>query len=147
MDARNENGMQTIFEGGAEWETSLAQIDLDEVHRKFSELFDQAARANTLAGFDLDDVLVERHVVCTMDGVEPIKVSADHLSDRDRFVAHVLSTVNAADYGGPCPPYPNDYGGPCPPYADDYGGQCPPYVTEQVTIVELRVTVIREPQP
>ena len=124
MDARNDSEGQTIFEGGADWDVSLAQIDLDAVRRKFSELFDQAARANTLAGFDLDDVLVERHIVCTMGGAAPIKVVADHLSDRDRLLAHVLSTVNVADHGG----------------------QCPPYVTEQVTIVELRVTVIREPR-
>ena len=122
MDARKDSEWQTIFEGGADWDVSLAEVDLDAVRRKFSELFDQAAHANTLAGFDLDDVLVERHIVCTADGLTPIKVAADHLSDRERFMAHVLSTVNAADHGGPCPPY----------------------VTEQVKIVELRVTVIRE---
>ena len=136
MDARSDSEWQTIFECGADWDVSLAQIDLDEVRRKFSELFDQAAHANTLAGFDLDDVLVDRHVVCSMDGVTRITVSADHLSDRDRFVAHVLSKANDANHGGPCPPYPNDH-----------GGQCPLNVTEKVKIVELRITVIRESLP
>jgi hypothetical protein len=122
MTIGNEIGLLTIFEGSADWDASLAQIDIEAVRRKFSELFDRAAHANTLAGFDLDDVLVERHIVCTIDGVTRVKVSADHLSDRERFMVHVLSTVNAADHGGPCPAY----------------------VTEQVKIVELRVTVIRE---
>ena len=119
---RSENQPPTpILECEEPYVRTLSEIDLDAVRRKFSELFDRVARAVFRAGLDLDDVLVERQVVCRINGHPPIRVSADHLSDLDRFVQHVLAAAKL-----------------------EFDRDIP---SGAVTLIELRITAIREQCP
>ena len=110
-----------LFDHVEPYVQTLSEIDLDAVRRKFSELFDRVARAVFRAGLDLDDVLVERQVVCRIDGHPPIRISADHLSDEDRFTQHVLAAVKL-----------------------ELNRDIP---SGAVTLMELRITAIREQRP
>ena len=122
MNTQDDCKRQVVFENSAPCNTSLADVDLDAVRRAFCTLMDEAAHANTLAGFDLDDVLVERQVACSAAGMPETIVAADHLSDCERFSHHMLNAVR--------------------PTADE--GQPPACSNEDVKIVRLIVTVIRE---
>jgi hypothetical protein len=55
---------RAIFEESVQVDLLLAAVNLDHVRSLFSGLFDRAAGAVHGAGFDLDDVVVERYVSC-----------------------------------------------------------------------------------
>lgn len=61
------------------------------LHLAFARLFDQAAQAISLAGSDLDEVLVERLLVVRRRDGESAVVVADFLADPARLKLSVLA--------------------------------------------------------
>lgn len=121
MNASDKQPSTPVFECVAPYVQTLSEIDLDVVRRKFSELFDRTASAVFRARLDLDDVLVERQVVCRINGHPPIRISADHLSDLDRFTQHILAAARV-----------------------ELDRDIP---SGAATLIELRITAIREQRP
>lgn len=58
----------TIADARAAVDFSLDALDLAFLRRAFSELFDAVAADVTRAGYDLDDVLVDRFLICRVPG-------------------------------------------------------------------------------
>jgi hypothetical protein len=75
---------------------------LPEVRVRFSELFDRAAAAVFSAGFDLDDVIVERRLTLRVNDSTEHETPADFLSDAALLEAGIRSSLtqygwNSAD--------------------------------------------------
>jgi hypothetical protein len=89
----------TLYSETTPVEWAADRLDLDQLRRRFGELFDRAAHAVQLAGFEQDDAVLERKLVCRVaSGIEHV-VTADALSDRTAFRAHLESQVQAATEG------------------------------------------------
>lgn len=90
MSARSR---QVVYNETLPMEMSAAALDLARLRRGFAELFDRAAHAVQLAGYEQDDALFERHLlVRTADGAE-VAVRADWLADRERLIGHLAENL------------------------------------------------------
>ena len=70
--------------------------DLDRLRRGFAELFDRAAHAVQLAGYEQDDAVLERFLIVRSAYGEEVVVRADWLADRERLVDQVASELGRA---------------------------------------------------
>jgi len=77
-------------------ETGVDGLDLGRLRRGFAELFDRAAQAVQLAGYEQDNAVLERFLIVRSAGGEEIVVRADWLADRERLVDHVVSELERA---------------------------------------------------
>ncbi len=77
-------------------EMRVDDLDLDRLRRGFAELFDRAAHAVQLAGYEQDDAVLERFLIVRSAGGEEVVVRADWLADRERLADHVVSKLNEA---------------------------------------------------
>ena len=66
--SRPEIRRTIIAEARAAVDFSLDALDLAFLRRAFSELFDAAAADVTRAGYDLDDVVMDRFLICRAPG-------------------------------------------------------------------------------
>jgi hypothetical protein len=73
---------------------ALDHVDLRSVRRRFSDLFDRAARAVHSMGLDLDDVVVDRLLTCATTWGGEWTVSAESLSDPQRFRDALVSSLS-----------------------------------------------------
>jgi len=74
-------------------EMSAAALDLERLRRGFAELFDRAAQAVQLAGYEQDDAVFERYLlVRTADGAE-VTITAEWLADRERLIGHIAGSL------------------------------------------------------
>jgi len=89
----DSQGSDIVFVGSTPVEWRLDDIDLDELRSGFSHLFDQAAEAVHAAGLDLDDVFVERSLLCRTPCEENLIVGARFLADRDRLISGVTTEL------------------------------------------------------
>ena len=77
------------------WEATLPvdfaalDVDLDRLRRGFAALFDDAARAVQLAGYQQDDTVLERLLLCRIGEKVERMITVDCLSDRSRFLDHI----------------------------------------------------------
>jgi len=71
-------------------------LDLDRLRRGFAELFDRAAQAVQLAGYEQDDAVLERFLIVRSAYGEEIVVRADWLADRERLADDVASELERA---------------------------------------------------
>jgi hypothetical protein len=85
-----------VFDDTVPIEVPLTGIDLDSIRRMFSDLFDRAALAVSRAGYDQDDAVVERFLVCRAGNEVDREVAAECLSDADRLAAQVVRALIAA---------------------------------------------------
>ncbi len=87
---------RVIAEESIQVDWSLEKLNLEVVRRTFSDLFDRAAVAVHRAGHDLDDVVVERRMICrTTDGFDR-DVSVFFMSNVNQMVENtVTQLVNA----------------------------------------------------
>jgi hypothetical protein len=77
-------------------EMRVDDLDLDRLRRGFAELFDRAAHAVQLAGYEQDDAVLERFLIVRCAGGEEIVVRADWLADRERLAEHIASELERA---------------------------------------------------
>jgi hypothetical protein len=82
---------------------ALDRVDFPALRRRISELFDSAARTVHAMGLDLDDVVVDRLVACSVDDGEEWGIPAECVSDRERFIDSVAAHI-ARQAGKPIPP-------------------------------------------
>ena len=88
MSARSR---QVVYNETLPMEMSVAALDLDRLRRGFAELFDRAAQAVQLAGYEQDDAVFERYVrVWTADGAE-VSIGAEWLADRERLIGDIAA--------------------------------------------------------
>ena len=76
-------------------EMTVADLDLDRLRRCFAELFDRAAHAVQLAGYEQDDAVLERFLVVRSALGEEVAARADCLADRERLLNHTTAAVEA----------------------------------------------------
>jgi hypothetical protein len=69
--------------------TSHDSIDLTLLRQRFSELFDRAASRVQRAGYDLDDVLVDRFLVCVGGEGREIEAPIEFVSSVDSVLLQV----------------------------------------------------------
>jgi len=81
------------------FEQPLTKLDLRALQAGFSALFDAAAVAVRRAGYDLDDVVLERIMVCEDPDGTPFDVAAEPLSDRDELIRRVVRSASHLDGG------------------------------------------------
>jgi len=103
MSARSR---QVVYHETLAMEMSAAALDLERLRRGFAELFDRAARAVQLAGYEQDDAVFERYLfVRTAEGAEAL-IGAEWLADRGRLVRHIAESlvgcVTGVDLSGVC---------------------------------------------
>ena len=84
---------RTLYTETLPVEFSLNDLDLDVLRRRFAEVFDRAAHAVQLAGFEQDDAIIERYVICRLGERTELAVTAESLSDRERLSRHVTETI------------------------------------------------------
>jgi hypothetical protein len=77
-----------IFAGQRALDFASDEIDLEALRRTFSGLFDEACEAVTRLGLDLDDVTVERCLMCAHGGCK-YEVLSPPLADRDRLLSAI----------------------------------------------------------
>jgi len=65
-------------------EMRVDDLDLGRLRRGFAELFDRAAHAVQLAGYEQDDAVLERFLIVRSAYGEEVVVRADWLEDRSR---------------------------------------------------------------
>lgn len=84
----------TVFSSVTPVNFAVADLNLDDLRRSFAPTFDQAAHAIQLAGFEQDDGVINRWLVCRVNGREP-EVIAESLADTDRFRQTLLAGLEA----------------------------------------------------
>ena len=87
---------KSLFRERLPIEQRLTNTDLDDLRQRFMPLFDRAAQAIQVAGYEQDDGVIVRRLVCDTNGGFEHVIEADALGDADRFVAritHAVSTV------------------------------------------------------
>lgn len=85
----------TLFSAALPLNQNPGTLDLDQIRRRFAELFDQSVRAVSRAGYDLDDVVVHRYLDCRTAGTKLRGVTAEALSDRQRLWDHVVRELRS----------------------------------------------------
>ena len=97
MSARSR---QIVYNETLPVEVSAAAIDLERLRKGFAELFDRAAQAVQLAGYEQDDALFERYLVLrTAEGAE-VTIEAEWLADRERLIRHIAEGVRGSNAVG-----------------------------------------------
>ena len=81
---------QVVYDETLPIEMAAAELDLERLRRGFAELFDRAAQAVQLAGYEQDDVVLERFLIVRTVCGEEMTLSAEWLSDRERLVQHLV---------------------------------------------------------
>lgn len=74
---------------------AAGEVDLDALRRALAELFELAARAVQVAGFEQDDAVIERLLVCRVQGEREYTIRAEALSDETRFLRCVEQQIHA----------------------------------------------------
>lgn len=75
---------QTLYQKTAPFLSSLDRLDMPALRQAFAALMDDAALAVQRAGFDLDDVVIERSLICRTARDRQVTVEAAWLSDGAR---------------------------------------------------------------
>lgn len=71
-------------------------LDLERLRRGFAELFDRAAQAVQLAGYEQDDAVLQRYLVVRAGGGEEFSVKAEWLADGERLIRHIAEETQKA---------------------------------------------------
>lgn len=85
-----------LFDTSSPFQTTLDALDLTELRRAYSALFDRAATEVFRRGLDLDDVVVERFVVCRRADGETTRTPLTSLADRSAVVRCLAGGAGAA---------------------------------------------------
>ncbi len=107
-----------LVEASAPFVADVDSLDLAELRMAFSALFDRTAEEVFRYRLDLDDVVVDRFLLCQAPGGATVRVPLPSLADRSSVVACL--TVDASP------------------------GQDPTHQLETMSIVEIIAAAIRE---
>ena len=80
-------------------EMRVDDLDLDRLRRGFAELFDRAAHAVQLAGYEQDDAVLERFLIVRSAYGEEVVVRADWLADRERLIRQIAAELEDRSRG------------------------------------------------
>ena len=83
-----------LLEKSITMDMSLDQLDLDVVRRRYSELFDQAAIGIQRAGYDLDDIEIQRSVICSLEKDDIQQFDINSIANETRFTAEILDKIS-----------------------------------------------------
>lgn len=84
-----------LFDEAMPMNTSLVLLDLDRLRRTFAALGDRAAQVVTAAGFDQDDVVLDRLIACRVNDTVQAEVPADWLADAARLSDAIIAALSA----------------------------------------------------
>lgn len=73
------------------------QLSLDKIRQGFSTLFDRALLGVQKEGLDLDDVEMNRFLLCRTAQKSEIRIPADSLSDLDRLKNSIIQIIRNHD--------------------------------------------------
>ena len=103
MSARSR---QVVYNESLPMEMVAAELDLERLRGGFAELFDRAARAVQLAGYEQDDAVFERYLIVRTAERAEVSIGAEWLADRGRLVRHLAESldggVTGVDLSGVC---------------------------------------------
>ena len=85
-----------LFTEAVSVDWTVADLDIDTVRRTFAPLFDRAAHAVQLAGYEQDDALIDRSLTCRTNGIGDVQIPADSLGDVRRLRRDIRRAVDAA---------------------------------------------------
>lgn len=88
-----------LFSETTVWGFPLDKLDLHDLRWRFGDLFDRANRALQLTGYDLDDTVFERFIVCRRDGEEE-RIPVNTLTDPEALIATIYSALAVAPHAG-----------------------------------------------
>jgi len=88
-----------LLEKSITTDMSLDQLDLDVVRRGYSELFDQAAIGIQRAGYDLDDIEIQRSIICSLEKNDIQQFDINSIADETRFTAEILNKISPENCG------------------------------------------------
>ncbi len=91
---------ETLFDQTKDHSDRLATLDFDRLRQEMSVLFESAAHAVQVAGYEQDDAVIDRFVECRVSG-ENFTILADHFSTQELFknsVSHQLNQQHARDF-------------------------------------------------
>ena len=80
-------------------EMTVDRLDLERLRKGFAELFDRAAQAVQLAGYEQDDAVFDRYLLVQVADGAKVSIRADWLADRERLVGHITSELHG-EIGG-----------------------------------------------
>ncbi len=93
----NRPPLKKLFEEKLSIDMPLDQLSLDTIRQGFSTLFDRALLGVQKEGLDLDDVEMNRFLLCRATGKKEFKVPADSLSDLDRLKNSIIQNFRNHD--------------------------------------------------
>jgi hypothetical protein len=80
---------QVMFECSRTLDISCEALEVARLQESFSELFDKASDAVTKLGLDLDDVIVERSLLCAQNSQPSFKVISPPLADYESLITTI----------------------------------------------------------
>lgn len=83
-----------LLEKSITMDMSLGQLDLKAVQRGYSELFDQAAIGIQRAGYDLDDIEIQRSVICSLNMGDIQQFTINSIADSTRFTTEIIKKIS-----------------------------------------------------
>jgi len=83
---------ETLFDQTKDYVDCLAKLDFDRLREAMLPLFEAAAHAVQVAGYEQDDAVIDRFVVCHVKDDE-ITILADHFSTKAFFTASVSNQL------------------------------------------------------
>jgi len=81
---------ESIYSEDVDVDLPADTVDLDHLRRALVGPFDRAAHAVQIAGYEQDDAVIERELLCRIDEVETVRIPVGPLADGDAFAAHLL---------------------------------------------------------
>lgn len=86
-----------LLEKSITMDMPLNQLDLDAIRRGYSKLFDQAAIGIQQAGYDLDDIEIQRSAICSLERGDIQQFEINSIGDESRFTAEILNKISPVD--------------------------------------------------
>jgi len=87
--SRRAHNREVLFECSRAVDQSCDTVEIVSLRRMFRDLFDEASDAVTKLGLDLDDVTVERSLLCAQVSQPDFKVISPPLADRESLITAI----------------------------------------------------------
>ncbi len=84
-----------LFDESRPIRAPLTRLDIESLRRSFAALGDRAAQAVIAAGFDQDDVVLDRLMRCHVDDTVGAELPADWLADAGRLSGAIIAALSS----------------------------------------------------